>query len=93
MGLSPRTVETDRYAGSLYRIDPDGTVTSQVTKVDISNGIAWTPDNKTMYYIDSLPRKVYAFDFDLKTGKIGMVSFCNKHYTMCQFETIQLYLS
>ena len=47
MSLSPRTEETDRYLGSLYRIDLDRSVTSQVIKIDISNGIAWTPDNKT----------------------------------------------
>ena len=71
MGLSPRTEETDRYLGSLYRIDLDRSVTSQVIKVDISNGIAWTPDNKTMYFNDSLPRIIYAFDYDLESGKIG----------------------
>jgi gluconolactonase len=37
-------------------------------KVSISNGLAWTADNKHMYYIDSLPGRVYGFDYDVETG-------------------------
>ena len=40
----------------------------------ISNGMAWTDDNTTMYFIDSIPRKVFAFDFNLAEGKIGQLS-------------------
>ena len=32
--------------------------------VDISNGLEWSLDGKTMYYIDSLNLKVEAFDYD-----------------------------
>ena len=48
-----------------------GKLTKFVSPVSISNGIGWTNDNKTMYYIDSLPRKVYKFDYDEKTGAIS----------------------
>lgn len=57
--------------GSLYTLELDGTVKTKKTGVSISNGLAWTADNRTMYYIDSTPRKVYAFDFDLNTGNIS----------------------
>jgi sugar lactone lactonase YvrE len=39
--------------------------------VTISNGIAWSLDNKKMYYIDSPTRKVFVFDFDLEKGEIN----------------------
>ena len=59
--------------------DPTGAVYSfdgkQVTKllsgVTISNGLAWSPDHKTFYYIDSPTRKVQAFDYDVATGQIA----------------------
>ena len=47
-----------------------GKLTKHVSPVSISNGIGWTNDNKTMYYVDSLPRKVYKFDFDVSAGTI-----------------------
>jgi len=32
--------------------------------VTISNGIGWSPDQRTMYYVDSGPGTIYAFDVD-----------------------------
>ena len=56
-------------AEAVYRIDPDGRVTRVVSQPDIArpNGIAITPDAKTLYLIDSHPRaggsrKVWAFE-------------------------------
>jgi sugar lactone lactonase YvrE len=57
-------------AGALYSFDG-----KQVTKlfdgVTISNGLTWSPDHKTFYYIDTPTRKVQAFDYDLATGQIA----------------------
>ncbi len=36
----------------------------------LSNGMGWSPDNRTMYFIDSAPREIYAYDFDLASGGI-----------------------
>ncbi len=54
---------------SVYRIDTDGAVTRVVSQPDIQrpNGIALSPDEQTLYLIDSCPlvggnRKVWAFD-------------------------------
>jgi sugar lactone lactonase YvrE len=48
-------------AGSLYRLDPDGTVTRVLDDVTCSNGMAWSADGATMYYVDSLRYAVDAF--------------------------------
>ena len=42
----------------VYRIDPDGKVTRVLTQKEVErpNGIAVTPDGKTLYVIDSHPR-------------------------------------
>jgi len=39
--------------------------------IRISNGLTWSPDHKTFYYIDTPTREVKAFDYDVKTGKVG----------------------
>jgi sugar lactone lactonase YvrE len=58
-------------AGSLYRLDPDRTVHTLLEGVTVSNGLAWTADGGTMYYIDTPTRGVDAFDYDLETGAIA----------------------
>lgn len=57
--------------GSLYMLDNDGTITKKVSDVSISNGLGWSPDRKTMYYIDTPERVVWAYDYDLETGEIS----------------------
>jgi sugar lactone lactonase YvrE len=57
--------------GSLYRLDPDLTCHKMDTGITVSNGIAWSPDNNTMYYSDSRSRVCYNYDFDIATGAIS----------------------
>jgi sugar lactone lactonase YvrE len=46
---------TDRRpgAGSLYRLDPDGSVHTVLRGVTISNGLDWSPDGVLAYYNDT----------------------------------------
>ena len=56
-------------SGALYSYDGIK-VTRLLTDIRISNGLAWSPDHKTLYYIDTPTRVVKAFDYDLSTGQI-----------------------
>lgn len=60
-----------RYKASLYRIASNGTYEKILDSVSTSNGIVWTADKKTMYYIDTPTGAVRAFDYDNKTGNIS----------------------
>lgn len=57
--------------GALYCLDTDMTIRTAFENVSCSNGIAWSPDNRKMYYIDSPTKKVIAYDFDLQTGEMS----------------------
>jgi len=59
------------WAGSLYRLDPDHTVARMLDGVWISNGLCWSADNETMFYIDTKRRQVEAFRFDIDAGTIS----------------------
>lgn len=58
-------------AGALYCVDHALTLTKKVSDVTISNGLAWSLDGNTLYFIDSPTRKVKAFAFDQGTGGIS----------------------
>ena len=61
----------EKGAGALYRIDPDLAVTKVFGDVTISNGLGWSPDEKTFYFVDTGKRGIDAFDYDIETGEVS----------------------
>jgi sugar lactone lactonase YvrE len=66
-----RQAEDRAGAGSLYRLDPDLSVHKMWTNITVANGIAWSHDARTMYYIDTPTMMVVAFDYNVETGAIA----------------------
>jgi sugar lactone lactonase YvrE len=58
-------------AGVLYRLELDGSCTTVMVGLTISNGIGWSPDSATMYLSDSGTATIDAFGFDAATGEIS----------------------
>lgn len=58
-------------AAALYRLDPDGRATLVLDGVTISNGLAWSLDGRTMYYIDTPTQRIDAFSFTPATGEVS----------------------
>ncbi|MPC33423.1 Regucalcin [Portunus trituberculatus] len=59
------------YLGSLYLMAENGKVTQVLDKVSISNGLAWSEDRRTFYYVDTCEYKLEAFTCDLEKGTLG----------------------
>ncbi|XP_053989404.1 uncharacterized protein LOC128881955 [Hylaeus volcanicus] len=57
--------------GALYCVHNDLAVKTHLPSVSISNGIAWTPNEDTFYYIDSLTYQVEAYDYNPQTATIS----------------------
>lgn len=57
--------------GSLYRLDADLSVHKMLGNIAISNGIVWSHDKRTMYYIDTMVHNVRAFDYNNASGDIS----------------------
>ncbi len=67
------TTALDFHPGDsrLYCIGADRATRVMREGVSISNGLAWSPAGRTLYYIDSPTRTVQAFEFDLEQGTVG----------------------
>ncbi len=76
------TMEYDlrRPRACLYCLDENGACTKMRDHIICSNGLGWSPDNRTMYFTDSLKYEIYAYDFDLKTGEIANPRIFAKDY-------------
>jgi sugar lactone lactonase YvrE len=57
--------------GTLYRLDRDGSVTRALGDLTISNGLDWSPDGRSLYFVDSGTQRVDLFDFDPVAGTLA----------------------
>lgn len=64
-------LEESQPLGSVYKISSTGETTKMIDSVTISNGIVWTKDATTMYYIDTPSAEIKAFDYDKETATIS----------------------
>ncbi|MCW7539553.1 SMP-30/gluconolactonase/LRE family protein [Aquabacterium sp. A7-Y] len=54
---------------ALYRLDAERRLTRQGEGVTVSNGLAWSPDGRRMYWSDTTSHTIFALDFDVATGE------------------------
>jgi sugar lactone lactonase YvrE len=55
---------------ALYRF-AGGTLDRMAGDITVSNGLAWSPDGRTMYWTDTTAHTVFAFDFDAADGSLS----------------------
>lgn len=69
--MDDRSLSVREPLGSLYRVTRDGRVEKKIEGLMVSNGLAWTPDGRTMFHSDSSGRWLDRWDFEPATGVIG----------------------
>jgi sugar lactone lactonase YvrE len=60
-----------RPNGGFYRVDADGTITRQFGDVMVSNTVAISPDQRTLYFSDTRRYTTWAFDLDVERGTLA----------------------
>lgn len=63
--------QLSRPNGSCYRVDPDGRVERLFGDVIVSNTLAFSPDQRTMYFSDTRAYTTWAFDVDAASGSLS----------------------
>jgi sugar lactone lactonase YvrE len=58
----------DANSAALYRLDADLRLAEVFGDIMISNGLAWSPDGRTMYHADTPTQVVQRFDYDTASG-------------------------
>lgn len=58
----------DGPTAALLRLEADYRLTQVLGGMTISNGLAWSPDGRTMYHTDTPTRAINAYDFDPASG-------------------------
>lgn len=57
--------------GTLYRFDADYSCYAKLDGFVVPNSIAWSPDDRTMYFADTHNLMIWAFDYDIDDGAIS----------------------
>lgn len=57
--------------GKLYKAEKGGAVTVLDEGMHLSNGIGFSPDDRIMYYTDTVLRVIYAYDYDIDKGSVS----------------------
>ena len=55
--------------GLLHRVEADGTTVSVRSGIGVTNGLAFAPDGRTMYFADTHRDTVWVYDYDVSTGE------------------------
>lgn len=70
MGPEPEIGKLEPEKGALYTLTGKRQIKKHLSKVSISNGLAWNTTLNKVYYIDSPKRTVDQYDYDANKGSI-----------------------
>lgn len=69
--VGTRATDGSPGGGALYRVDQERRVTRIDAGFDVPNGMGWSANGRYFYLVDTVPRLLYRYDFDLASGTIS----------------------
>jgi sugar lactone lactonase YvrE len=69
--VGTRDLHVNEPNGGLFRMDKDFSWQRQGRGFVVSNGIAWSPNGRLMYHVDSKPGRIDVCDFDPEHGAVS----------------------
>lgn len=64
-------LDASKPSGGLYRVAPGGGIERKDSGITVANGLDWSPDYRTLYFVDTIPGRIYAYDFQQRTGMLS----------------------
>ncbi|MBN7806389.1 MULTISPECIES: SMP-30/gluconolactonase/LRE family protein [Agrobacterium] len=64
-------IDASKPTGALYRINANGAFERKEGGIIVSNGLGWSPDGKTFYFVDTVPGLIHAYDCDTVNGTLS----------------------
>ena len=64
-------MKRDGKFAALYRLDPDLTIHRLQEGIACTNGPCWSPDGCAFYFSDSGSGEIWAYDYDIESGRIA----------------------
>ncbi|MFM8747712.1 MAG: SMP-30/gluconolactonase/LRE family protein [Aestuariivirga sp.] len=71
LGPSGEDLPIAAATGALWCVNPDFTFHKAIDGIMITNGVAWSPDQRTLYVADSAAQVIYAYDFDPASATVS----------------------
>lgn len=68
--IGTRHTERTEAKGGLYCLTPDFRFTRKASGYILANGLAWSPDEATLYHVDTRLSCVFAYDFEAARGEV-----------------------
>jgi len=65
------SLDEEEGAGSLWVLESDNDCRLLLEGVSVSNGLEWSPDGSSFYYIDSPTHCVAVYHYDVDRGEVG----------------------
>jgi sugar lactone lactonase YvrE len=69
--VGTRDLHGSEPKGSLFCLAPDYTMTRHTRGIVVSNGLGWSPDERTFYHVDTRPGRIDAYDYDVAAGTLS----------------------
>lgn len=64
-------LDASKPSGGLFRVTSQGAVERKEVGITVANGLGWSPDKATFYFVDTVPGVIYAYDSEPGTGSLS----------------------